>query len=98
MVIFQMVNQSLFSQLGLIYGDKLKRIHYGTVGAAWIVNISSMITNFSGLIIGPLLNKYSVRTITLLGASLTGTGMILSSFATSLMQLILSCSVFTGSY
>ncbi|KAF2885574.1 hypothetical protein ILUMI_20597 [Ignelater luminosus] len=91
-----LVNQSLFSQFGLIYGDKLKEMGHGTIGAALVMNINSMVTNFSGLITGPVLKNYSVRKIALVGVILTASGMIFSSFATNIVHLIISYSVFTG--
>lgn len=91
-----MVNQSLLSLFGLIYREKLEEMGHGTIGAALVMNISSMVTNFSGLITGPVLKSYSARSISLLGVFLTAAGMILSSMATNLTQVIISYSIFTG--
>ncbi|KAK4872190.1 hypothetical protein RN001_016314 [Aquatica leii] len=94
--ITNMTNQSLFATFGLIYGEKLTDMGYGTGSAALVININSMITNFSGLITGPILKRFSSRKVTVLGIFLTSTGMILSSVATNLVELIISYSVFTG--
>ncbi|KAB0801492.1 hypothetical protein PPYR_05846 [Photinus pyralis] len=94
--ITNMTNQSIFSQFGLIFGEKLTEMGCGTGGAALVININSMITNFSGLVTGPILKHYSARKVTLLGIFLTASGMVLSSVATNLIELIISYSVFTG--
>ncbi|KAF5308921.1 hypothetical protein FQR65_LT00003 [Abscondita terminalis] len=94
--IINMTNQSLFATFGLIYGEKLTEMGYGTGSAALVINVNSMITNFSGLITGPILKKYSSRKVAVLGIVLTAAGMILSSVTTNLVELIISYSVFTG--
>lgn len=94
--ITNMTNQSLFSQFGLIFGEKLTEMGCGTSGAALVININSMITNFSGLVTGPILKNFSARKVTLLGIFLTASGMVLSSVATNIIELIISYSVFTG--
>lgn len=41
-------NQSLVSVFGLLFGEQLKSMGHGTVGAALIMNINSVALNFSG--------------------------------------------------
>ncbi|KAF5270912.1 hypothetical protein FQA39_LY08293 [Lamprigera yunnana] len=94
--IINMTNQSLFATFGLIYGEKLTDMGYGTTSAALVININSMITNFSGLMTGPVLKNFSARKVAILGVFLTSSGMILSSFATNLIELIVTYSVLTG--
>lgn len=91
-----MVNQSLLSVFGLIYGEELEAMGHGTVGVALVMNINSMVTNFSGLVTGPVLKNYSARAVTLFGAFLTAAGMIISSFATNIVHIIIGYSIFAG--
>lgn len=91
-----MVNQSLLSLFGLVFGEELERMGHGTTGAALIMNINSMVTNFSGLFMGPILKNLSFRTVALIGVVFTASGMVLSSFATNIIHLIICYSVFTG--
>lgn len=93
---FKMVNQSLLSVFGLVFGEELERMGHGTIGVAFVMNINSMVTNFSGLFTGYVLKKYSYRKVTLCGVLLTSTGMILSSISTNIWEIIISYSVFTG--
>lgn len=91
-----MVNQSLLSLFGLVFGEELEAMGHGTVGVALVMNINSMVTNFSGLITGPVLKHYSARVVTLAGVLLSGSGMILSSFATNIVHIIIGYSILTG--
>lgn len=43
-----MFNQSLVSLFGLLFGEHLRSLGQGTVGAALIMNINSVVLNFSG--------------------------------------------------
>lgn len=43
-----MFNQSLVSLFGLLFGDHLQNMGQETVGAALVMNINSVILNFSG--------------------------------------------------
>ncbi|XP_017772636.1 PREDICTED: monocarboxylate transporter 12 [Nicrophorus vespilloides] len=91
-----MVNQSLVSLFGLLFGEEIEAMGHGTMGVALVMNICSMVTNFSGIVTGPLLKNYSPRLVTFIGVLLTSTGLILSSFATNLAHLIITYSLFTG--
>lgn len=91
-----MVNQSLLSLFGLIFGEELEAMGHGTVGVALVMNINSMVTNFSGLFTGPVLKKYSSRQVTLVGVIMTGSGMIMSSMANNIVQIIIGYSFFSG--
>lgn len=91
-----MVNQSLLSLFGLVFGEELEAMGHGTVGVALVMNINSMVTNFSGLITGPILKRYSSRTVTFIGVIMTGFGMIISSMATNIVQIIIGYSCFSG--
>lgn len=84
-----MFNQSLISVFGLLFGQELESMGYGTAGVALVSNISNMVTCFSGLVAGPVLKTYSVRKVTLCGAVISGVGLILTSFATTLVEVII---------
>lgn len=91
-----MVNQSLLSLFGLVFGEELELMGHGTVGVALVMNINSMVTNFSGLFTGPVLKRYSARTVTFIGVVMTGSGMIMSSMANNIVQIIIGYSCFSG--
>lgn len=91
-----MFNQSLISVFGLLFGQELEAMGHGTTGVALVSNISNMVTCFSGLIMGPVLKTYSCRRVTLCGAIITSSGLILTSFATSLFEVIIFYSVFAA--
>lgn len=60
------------------------------------MNLNSVVLNLSGLLTGPAIKATSPRTVHFIGSLLTGSGLILSSFTTSLWQLLLSYGVFVG--
>lgn len=92
-----MVNQSMFSVFGLIYGEKLKALSGGTtVGFAFVMSINIMVTNVAGLIVGPLMKVVHLRTITIVGVLLTGTGVICCSFANATWHISVGYGIVTG--
>lgn len=93
---FKMVNQSLLSLFGLVFGEELEEMGHGTTGVAFVMNINSMVTNFSGLFTGYVLKKYSFRRVTAFGVILTAVGMILCSVATNIWHILISYSLFCG--
>ncbi len=50
----------------------------------------------SGLIIGPLLKRYSPRAVCAAGSLLTGSGLVLSSFTTELWQVCITYGLLVG--
>ncbi|XP_066257236.1 monocarboxylate transporter 12-like [Euwallacea similis] len=96
--IINTVNQALFSVFGLIFGETLKDMAGGhATGITLVMAVSVCVTNFSGLLVGPLMKRgISVRTITMFGVVCVGVGMILSSFATEIWHIIISYGFFTG--
>lgn len=53
-----MFNQSLVSLFGLLFGEHLQNLGQETVGAALVMNINSVVLNFSGNEISNLLGYY----------------------------------------
>lgn len=94
-----MVNQAMFSVFGLIYGEKLKEMSNGTaVGFTFVMSVNVMVTNFTGLAVGPLMKILHLRTITIVGIIFTGSGVIFCSFAVKTWQIVLGYGVLTGLY
>ncbi|XP_063241958.1 monocarboxylate transporter 12-like [Bacillus rossius redtenbacheri] len=94
--ITNMTNQSIISVFGLLFADTLQNMGYATTGAAFITNIMGAVTNFSGLVTGPVIRRYSYRKGALVGGLLTASGMVLTSEVTSIWHMIFSYSFLTG--
>lgn len=92
----QIFNQSLVSIFGLLFSQHLTDLGQTTIGVALVMNLNSVVLNLSGLLTGPAIKATSPRTVHFIGSLLTGSGLILSSFTTSLWQLLLSYGVFVG--
>jgi len=92
------VNQALFSVFGLIFGETLKDMAGGhATGITLVMAVSVCVTNFSGLLVGPMMKRgVSVRTITSFGVLCVSVGMILSGFATQTWHIVFSYGIFTG--
>lgn len=95
-----MVNQALFSVFGLIFGETLKDMAGGhATGITLVMAVSVCVTNFSGLLVGPMMKRgISVRTITAFGVLCVGSGMIMSSFATAIWHIVITYGFFTGEW
>uniref|UniRef100_A0A6P7F783 Monocarboxylate transporter 9-like isoform X2 n=1 Tax=Diabrotica virgifera virgifera TaxID=50390 RepID=A0A6P7F783_DIAVI len=95
--VINMVNQAMFANFGLIFGEYLKEIGGGhATGITLVLALSVVVTNFAGLIVGPLLKILEIRTFTLIGIGCVGTGMIVSSFGTATWHIVIGYSVMTG--
>jgi len=91
-----MFNQSLGSQFGLLFGEKLNSLGYGTSGAALIMNLNSVSQNLAGLLIGFAINKSSPRKVTIGGSILTSIGLILCSQAKEFWHIVVAYGLFVG--
>ncbi|CAG9823166.1 unnamed protein product [Phaedon cochleariae] len=95
--LINMVNQAMFANFGLIFGEQLKVMANGhATGITVVLAINVVVTNFAGLLVGPCLKKISLRSLTFISIALVGSGMILSSFATEIWHVVVGYSFFTG--
>lgn len=87
----------MFANFGLIFGEHLKEIGNGSAkGITLVMALSVVVTNFSGLLVGPMLKKFNISTINLIGISCTGTGMIICSYSTALWHFCIGYGCLTG--
>ena len=95
-IIFQMTTQSLISVFGLLFIQRFSDLGITTKGASIIMGMQTTSLNLSGLIIGPVIKKYSYRKTAAMGAILVVVGLLLTRHADSLIKFIFSYSLFTG--
>ncbi|XP_017882765.1 monocarboxylate transporter 2-like, partial [Ceratina calcarata] len=88
--------RSLDPSFGLLFHDPLKEMKIDSTGATVIMGILDAIFNFSGLLVGPLLKKYSYRKVAFFGSLLSCTGLILTSTANSMIHIICTYSILGG--
>lgn len=92
-----MVNHSMLANFGLIFGSYLKDLAGGgATGLTLVMTIAVVLTNLSGLLVGPLNKILSVQTITYIGIFCVGGGMIISSFSTAIWQICIAYGIVTG--
>lgn len=91
-----MTTQSLVSVFGLLFSQRLTELGIETGGAAVMMSVQTTTLNLSGLIIGPIIRKFSYRKAATAGATLVVTGLLLTTYANSLATYIFTYSVFTG--
>ncbi|KAG5898646.1 hypothetical protein JTB14_021020 [Gonioctena quinquepunctata] len=95
--LINMVNQAMFANFGLIFGEKLKDMADGhATGITLVMAMNVVVTNITGLAVGPLLKIISLRNLTFIGIACTGSGLIISSFATEIWHIIIGYSFMTG--
>ncbi|CAK9821509.1 Monocarboxylate transporter 12 [Anthophora retusa] len=88
--------RSLDPSFGLLFHDPLEELDIDSTGTSLIMSILDAIVNFSGLLIGPLLKKYSYRKVAFFGSLLSCTGLILTSRANSMFHIICTYSILCG--
>ncbi|KAK7788345.1 hypothetical protein R5R35_014750 [Gryllus longicercus] len=88
--------QSLLSVFGLLFFDTLEEMGAETTGAAVISNSMVAITNFSGLMTGPVMRRFTYRQVAMAGGVLVAVGMFFTSMATKMWHLFVSYSVLVG--
>lgn len=94
--IINMFNQSLLSVFGLLFGNFFTALNETKTRIALVMNLCSTFLNLTGLITAPLMKKYSPREVALYGCVLVSLGLMLSAFATSLVQVIFTYSMLVG--
>ncbi|XP_076393499.1 monocarboxylate transporter 2 isoform X2 [Megachile rotundata] len=88
--------RSLDPSFGLLFHDPLEELEVDSTGTSLIMSILDAIVNFSGLLIGPLLKKYSYRQVAFFGSVLSCTGLILTSRANSMIHIVCTYSILGG--
>ncbi|XP_060813307.1 monocarboxylate transporter 13-like isoform X3 [Bombus pascuorum] len=88
--------RSLDPSFGLLFHDLFIELEIDSTGASFIMSILDAIVNFSGLLIGPLLKKYSYRQVAFFGSLLSSTGLILTSRANSMFHIVCTYSILGG--
>ena len=89
-------NQALSSVFGLLFGDFLIGLGEETTGAALVINTCFMTLNFTGLVAGTMIKRFSYRKTAFLGACFTSCGMVLCSFVTQTWQLLITYGILVG--
>ncbi|CAH1399987.1 unnamed protein product [Nezara viridula] len=87
---------SIGPSFGLLFGDLLKQLGVETTGASLVVSTMDGITNFSGLIVGPLAKKYSYRKVAILGAALCTTAFLSTAPANSMLHIMITYALIGG--
>ena len=88
--------RSLDPSFGLLFHEPLERLNVDSTGTSLIMSVLDAIVNFSGVLVGPLLRKYSYRKVAFFGSLLSCTGLILTSRANSMFHIICTYSILGG--
>lgn len=86
---------SAFS-FGVIYEELLIYFDDSKEKTAWIGSLYVSVPLLSGPVASVLTNRYGCRVTAMTGALITGTGLVLSSFANSIEMLCLTYGVLAG--
>ncbi|XP_016919323.1 monocarboxylate transporter 2-like isoform X1 [Apis cerana] len=88
--------RSLDPSFGLLFHDLFLELDIDSMKASLIMSILDAIVNFSGLLVGPLLKKYSYRQVSFFGSLLSCSGLILTSRANSMIHIVCTYSILGG--
>ncbi|XP_015114503.1 monocarboxylate transporter 12 [Diachasma alloeum] len=88
--------RSLDPSFGLIFDDLLTDLKIDSTKASVILSVLDACCNFSGLFVGPLLTRYSFRTVAAFGCTLSCVGLMLTAFANSFLHIVITYSILTG--
>ncbi|XP_066146996.1 monocarboxylate transporter 5 isoform X1 [Euwallacea fornicatus] len=88
--------RSIEQSFGLLFGDLLSNLGVETTGAAVIMSTLDALINFSGLFVGPLIRTFSYRKVSLAGSILVASGLIMTSWASSMAHIIVTYSIING--
>lgn len=89
-------NQSLLSVFGLIFGPFFATLNESKTRIALVMNLCSAFLNLTGLITAPIMKKLSPREVAICGSLLVSAGLMFSSFAINLPQIIFTYSFMVG--
>ncbi|XP_014289004.1 monocarboxylate transporter 12 isoform X2 [Halyomorpha halys] len=81
---------------GLLFGDLLKQLGVETTGASLVISTLGGIVNFSGLIVGPLIKKYTYRKVAIIGAIISTAAIMLTAPANSMIHILITFGVLGG--
>lgn len=90
-------NQSIVSVFGLMFGGFFTSLKESETRIALVMNACSGFLNFTGLITAPLMRNFTARAIALFGCTFVSLGLMLSSLASTLPQIIFTYSFMVGS-
>lgn len=91
-----MATRGIEPSFGLLFNDILTDLNVGTAGAAIIISGLDVMMNMSGLFVGPFLKKFSYRKVAFGGSLLCALGLVLTSFASSMLHIICTYSIVNG--
>lgn len=94
--IINVVNQSLLSVFGLLFGGYFSVLNESKIRIALVMNLCSTFLNLTGLMTATLMKNFSTREIAISGCFLVSFGLMLSSLTTSLNQIIVTYSICVG--
>lgn len=96
-VYIQFVGIPTTSNFGLIFKDKFERMNVPAADLTFIININSALSMAVGLINGPLLRYFGYRKISIVAALLFSIGLMLTALTDSILGIIITYGVITGS-
>ncbi|XP_034952019.1 monocarboxylate transporter 1 [Chelonus insularis] len=88
--------RSLDPSFGLIFNDLLTDLKVDSTKTSSVLSVLDACMNFSGIFVGPLLNKFSFRQVAICGSLLSCTGLVLTAYATSIAHILVTYSILTG--
>lgn len=81
---------------GLIFEERFKALGINATQTALILHLNGTVMSSLGFVSGPLLRKYSYRSVVYAGSLLVTIGVSLTSFAVNIPSMIITYCVLVG--
>lgn len=94
-LLFQIVFIPISQIFGLIYKNKFDELGMSAADGSTIINLNAALRNILGLVNGALIRLYGCRKVAIASAVLFTTGIILTSFANSFIQFVITYGLIT---
>ncbi|XP_014289008.1 monocarboxylate transporter 12 isoform X1 [Halyomorpha halys] len=81
---------------GLLFGDLFKQLGVETTGASLVVSTLCIIISISGLVVGPLIKRYTYRKVAISGGVISTAAYLLTVPANSMLHILITFGVLGG--
>ncbi|ELT98491.1 hypothetical protein CAPTEDRAFT_205609 [Capitella teleta] len=94
--LLQTLTKGITYTFGVVFVDMLAVFGSSASTTAWIGSIQAALLNFTGILSGPLIQRFGWRKVTIAGSFLSASGFALSAAAPNVYILYLTYGVMTG--
>jgi MFS family permease len=95
-VVIKIFDKSLNQVFGLLFASFFERIKSSAVEISLVINLTLVISNFTGIVAGFVMKYLSPKSVAMFGTMCVSCGLLLSSLASSFSEIVVTYSVLVG--